>query len=284
MSDIKNRSELTAELVAQQLVESGFVTQKDKFQLEKHSSNHVILKSQNHPLRIMVVEVEEDKNCLVSLLNSQEPLRSVLCNYSDDLGIASDLEFPLHLSSFLKSIDREKLSRSIKDKLNLQTQPTRTLEKQPSKIKEAYGPLPGSSPNAKKNQPQAQKVELPKFDDEYEINDSESRSQFPGLNLPGDRGHSGYGDPDLYPLGERSPFGSGMVPHIPNSGSGSQSGGMIFDPFRQNHSDQRYKDPSNSRGPGYIPGSKYNDPFGRPNGDFPGSSSSSGGNGGFSFL
>ncbi|CCD26600.1 Fub1p NDAI_0I00310 [Naumovozyma dairenensis CBS 421] len=131
-------------------------------------------------------------------------------------------------------------------------------------------------------------LDLPKFEDEYEIN------TFKDIRSGDNKNpllHN-YGDNDLYPTGQKYPNlndPNSLNPTAIRNKYGPDhphfQGGMTFDPLQRNKDEI---DQSENRGPGWIPGAKYDDPFGRPppsgntgNNLFPGSS---GGNNGFGFI
>lgn len=99
--------------------------------------------------------------------------------------------------------------------------------------------------------------DMPQFDDEYEVSrQNNPLGPLPGINLPSGR-RSGYGDTDLYPLGQRGIF---TGPNIgPNIGTGTGKGnGMIF-PLQRDDPNQQ----EGNRGPDFMPGAKYDPPFGQ---------------------
>ncbi|SCU92856.1 LAFA_0F13322g1_1 [Lachancea sp. 'fantastica'] len=119
--------------------------------------------------------------------------------------------------------------------------------------------------------------DMPRFDDEYEINRNAGIPVTGEFGVPGLA--SGYGDQDLYPTGQKYPNlqdPSQQFPGATNRPPGP--GGMTFDPFRGNATDPSSNplrgDPNATGGPKPpFPGARFDDPFGRP--DF------HGGGGGF---
>ncbi|CAI4037650.1 hypothetical protein SMKI_03G1280 [Saccharomyces mikatae IFO 1815] len=111
-------------------------------------------------------------------------------------------------------------------------------------------------------------VDVPKFDDEYQVQTGQNQgatplNPYPGLTVTEPSFTNpigGYADRDLYPIGTSHPDWSRGIPN-PLGAPGSQ-GGMIFDPNRR--PPQRREDMP----PGWMPGSKYDEPFGPGSGGF----------------
>ncbi|EHN03424.1 YCR076C-like protein [Saccharomyces cerevisiae x Saccharomyces kudriavzevii VIN7] len=105
-------------------------------------------------------------------------------------------------------------------------------------------------------------AEIPKFDDEYQAQTRQNQgaaplNPYPGLTVTEPsftNPESGYADRDLYPMGTSHPDWSRGLPN--SLGAPGSQGGMIFDPNRR--PPQRREDMP----PGWMPGSKYDEPFG----------------------
>lgn len=115
----------------------------------------------------------------------------------------------------------------------------------------------GSSSSSMKSSSKPLPEELPKFDDEYELQHRKIHEDFiqrPSSSSP----YAPIGDRDLHPFGQYPPMRPSLGPE-----AGSQSGGMIPD---RNH--PLFRQPSGGRGGpegrgDHPPGSRYDDPLGR---------------------
>lgn len=119
----------------------------------------------------------------------------------------------------------------------------------------------------------ASNEDMPKFDDEYQAQTRQNQgpaplNPYPGLTVTEPSFTSptgGYADRDLYPVGTSHPDLSRGLPNP--FGTPSNQGGMIFDPNRR--PPQRREDMP----PGWMPGSRYDEPFGPGSGGFGGAGS-----------
>lgn len=121
-------------------------------------------------------------------------------------------------------------------------------------------------------------VSLPKFDDEYEMNQGRSA-------LPQSSSFPSVGDSDLYPMGQKYPSLN------PNPAYQQHPNGMIVDKSHPLFAGRvgGPGGPGNPGGPGHPPGARYDDPIGEfgsegmglPHGSYRGFGSGSGGGGGF---
>lgn len=221
-------------------------------------------------IEIVAVETQADAKCMITVCDDKDKtLGSHIFHY--DEGILDDkVEFPLDTteSQYVIPIN---IANHILKGLNIPIEPTSTEKPKPtiSTSDQTRGPVPvpGSVPNLPDTtKPTAttkgtSNVDIPKFEDEYEINDRSQMGRFPGLQNPL-LNNNGYGNRDLYPMGQSHLFGSNLEPFEPGQ-TGNAQGGMIFDPFGGNR-DEMFREGPNGRGPGWVPGSKYDDPFGNP--------------------
>ncbi|CCK72063.1 Fub1p KNAG_0I02780 [Huiozyma naganishii CBS 8797] len=248
-------------------------------------------------VHLVVVEVEPGKKCMVTLYgdNGAAP-RTGIFEYETDFAILQDTAFPVDTASYLQNADLQRLVQTVQLKLQLKPIPTRTRTC-PLRESEVGArsipkpePLPSLHRPVKTTEPQnARPADMPGFDDEYEVNGPRGgaahRDQFPGLSL-GPTRSGGYGDVDLYPMGLRQPFGPGVGPTAPGQG------GMIFDPFGSNRERDMMAEDQQNRGPGWMPGAKFDEPyggsgstrFGGGSTGFPGAGSGSGAGAGPGFM
>ncbi|KAK5781766.1 Fub1p PWA37_004671 [Arxiozyma heterogenica] len=328
MSVIKNKLELVARVTYETLLRLGVVEKNKNNDLDgaNDQASSGIIKIRANSLfstikyiEIITTEVSEDATCMITLCDDKDnTLANHVFKYDDDDGNKDDVDnnslelnsikFPLNWTLFQNEHKNQvvRLSNVIMVRLKLQSM-VLSFEKSGISNKNDSEPVKidkipvesnttilfGNGTSSKHSN-----VELPKFEDEYEINEPSATFHSEELQeryLPA-RGGSTYGSNDLYPMGQKNPLGSNLGPFGPpsnnrndgsndNRGSPGQ-GGMIFDPFGQNR-DEVFRDTQNRRGPGWVPGSKYDDPFGNAGGfngmggsGFPGSGSGSG----FGFL
>ncbi|KAH3900744.1 Fub1p SCDLUD_003749 [Saccharomycodes ludwigii] len=90
---------------------------------------------------------------------------------------------------------------------------------------------------------------VPKFEDEYEIQQNARKSTNTRHLL------QNYGDQDLNPLGIKSILNTG------DNSNNVSNGGMIFDPFRGGENNANNNNGDGNTGPPF-PGARYSDPFG----------------------
>lgn len=283
MDEVCNKLELALSCV----LETLHVYKAAKFvSVESRETNLVVVTVRKANVRYTVVvsEISSNKRCLVSVFdeNSKDEIESIVLDYEIDLEIADDIEFPINYDEYMKQIDTSKACITIYkrfDKKRLmvidpkKSQLTTSSEKPLQDIK-----LPGEQVQERQKLLETEVKntkrpnDMPKFDDEYEVNTSRSVDRYPGLNLPEKHLHQ-YGNPDLYPMGQKDPFNFNDI---------NARGGMTFDPFGNGNQSnmQGDKDEQRKRGPGWIPGSKYDDPFGKRTDKFnPGSGPGFGGSG-----
>ncbi|CCF59025.1 hypothetical protein KAFR_0F04300 [Kazachstania africana CBS 2517] len=230
------------------------------------------IESDGGSLQIVGLEMEKSRKCLISIIgHNDEVMGSKIFDYKDDLLISDDLKFPMEFDNFIATIDLDTITHTIIMKFNIIVPRNEAEEARNNRNEELQPPVLDTGKTTLEEQEVRSSTfkrpaDMPGFEDEYEITE-ESRgvNPLPGLNINPGRG-TGYGDVDLYPMGQRNPFNMG-----PNNPLGGQQGGMIFDPMGEG----KHKG-DQGRGPGWIPGAKFDHPFGRPSGD-----SSSGGSGGF---
>lgn len=330
MSEIKTKQEFVARVTYKSLLELGIVEKVEDNDLrsddDRISSGVVKIRANSlfptiKYIEIIATEVAEDSKCMVTLCDDKDnTLANHIFKYDGDgdkdavdnnsLGLGST-KFPLNWERFQseKKDQVTRLSNIITTGLKLQLLGL-SLERSgvPNKndsdlTKITRAPIETTSKILFENVSTSKNsnVDLPKFEDEYEINEPSAPLRLEELQercFPV-RGGSAYGSNDLYPMGQKNPLGSNLGPFGPSSNNRNNSsnnskglppgqGGMIFDPFVQNR-DEMFRDEQNRRGPGWIPGSKYDDPFGDSAGfngmggpGFP--SSGSGTGSGFGFL
>ena len=235
----------------------------------------VRFESECTPLHIVCVEIEKGSKCMISLFRNEESLTQSLFKYDTDFKIMKDTRFPLDYKDFIiNTEDLQTVYETIHRKLNILTGSYQELKESASgETEHISGEYLDGHPKYDINSGielgidsdvsnySRRPADMPGFEDEYEVNEQTTvNSNLPGLNIGRSNRH-GYGDSDLYPMGQRHPNLSDPLinPTAGNSGLGSQ-GGMIFDP------NQKIPLNNRNRGPGYIPGSKYDDPFGRTSG------------------
>lgn len=294
MSSINNSLQFIATATYETLLQLGIVTKLEGQHIisDKTSSNgNVIQLSLNSltpitkTIQIITVEITKDSKYMVTLCDENDTtLSSHLFNLTTDFPLLNVIKPPLEWSHFQNEYKEEsnKIINTIITGLNLHAKPTPVAKLDPTKTTHPNDmemkPAPRSAPlppdpllaiSSSNKEGKHDGVDLPKFEDEYEINEPSKLGSQPGINFSS--GTSGYGDQDLFPMGNRDPLGPNLGPFGPqrpgtsNNDSGqlptSGQGGMIFDPFGQNR-DQTFRDGQDKRGPGWIPGSKYDDPFG----------------------
>ena len=325
MSVIKNKLELVAQVTYEALLQIGIIekignndSNKDNDQTSKGIIK-IKVNSSSPTMRsidIVVIELTKDSKCMISLCDERDnTLASHIFKYdgNDDNGLGlNNTEFPLNWEQFRNEHEEQvtRLINIIINDLRLQSMflstdrsdITNKNDSDPLKINAT--PIKSTSTKlGNVSHSKNSNVDIPKFEDEYEINEPSGSSrlgELPGRYFPV-RGGPTYGNKDLYPMGEKNPLGPNLGPFGPSSNSRNDGdtnsgqslpgqGGMIFDPFGQNR-DEMFRDKQNRRGPGWIPGSKYDDPFGTSGGfdgmggpRFPGSGSGSGSGSGFGFL
>ncbi|EDO18761.1 hypothetical protein Kpol_1028p34 [Vanderwaltozyma polyspora DSM 70294] len=227
--------------------------------------------------RVLVsgIEIRDGINCSIFIFLEDELIAQSIFEYKSDFDLTDSTRYPLKFNEFKKNgaalvVIRESLVNKLHLKTTLKKKLQETIcelsdtERDNDSLKNkglenrlnTGSSVPTTSSGF--NRPD----DMPKFEDEYEVNQPSSTSRFPGLNL-GPNHPQGYGDPDLFPMGQRNidlnnPL---MIPPHGQPGNTTGQGGMIFDPSRLNPDDS-----TRNRGPGYIPGSKYDDPFGKPSG------------------
>lgn len=234
-------------------------------------------------INIVGVAIEPEKKCLVSLFrdSSNTSLGQAIFFYEESLGLKQDLELPVEYEDYIKDIKDEinPVLERIADKLGLKVPANFKLEE---KNERDHEPLPQSKilvpevPSESSNR--RRPADMPGFEDEYQIHEFDNRIQ------PGLRGlERGYGDSDLYPTGEKYPNLADptstmrLLPSMPGQG------GMTFDPL-QEQAKRRQEEEGRLHGPGWIPGAKFDDPYGHPGSggsNFPGSAGMGFGGGGF---
>ncbi|AQZ13733.1 FUB1 (YCR076C) [Zygosaccharomyces parabailii] len=200
-------------------------------------------------INIVGVEIELHR-VMISLYQGKQSLGQAILDYVKDLHMA-DISFPISTSEFLES--RQAVLSNIDSKFRLKAayaKPSSPGESHSGTVEsstlESTAKLPGvrTEPN-----PPQRPADMPGWEDEYQVREGQRAS---GLGRP----LQGYGDSDLFPLGQRNPL-------MADPSLTAPPGGMMLDPM-QELSRRREAEEAKNRGPGWIPGSKYDDPFGRP--------------------
>lgn len=233
-------------------------------------------------INIVGVAIEPEKKCLVSLFRdtSNTSLGQAIFLYEESLGLKQDLKLPVEYEHYIKDSKDEidSVLERIADKLGLKVPASlkyegkieRDHERPQSKI--TVPEVASETPN------RGRPADMPGFEDEYQINESDNRI------LPGLRGlERGYGDSDLYPTGEKYPNLADPTSTMRPLPSMPGQGGMTFDPL-QEQAKRRQEEEGRRHGPGWIPGAKFDDPYGHPGSggsNFPGSAGMGFGGGGF---
>lgn len=275
MDEVRNKLELALSFVLETLE----VYKAAKFvSVDSRETNLVVVtvKKANVKYTLVVSEIISNKRCLVSIFaeSSNDEIESIVLDYGPDLKIVDDLEFPVNYDEYMKEIDTSKVCITVYkrfDKKRLmvrdskKSQVTETVEKPLQHIKLPEEQLRERSKLLETEVTNTKRPnDMPKFDDEYEVNNGRPIDRYPGLNLP-EKHPRQYGNPDLYPMGQKDPFNFNDI---------NTRGGMTFDPFGTGNQSNMQGDNNEQRkrGPGWIPGSKYDDPFGKRTDEFnPGS-------------
>lgn len=235
-------------------------------------------------INIVGVELEPKKKCMVSLFRDSDdsPLGQAIFSYEDDLEAKQDLELPMDYEEYAKNSPDEidLVVARIADKLGLKVPvPSEQEQEQGSdREDEILQQQMAGQRTSSGTQSRRQPADMPGFEDEYQINEEGHgmRPDFPALER-------GYGDSDLYPTGEKYPNLADPTSTMRPLPSIPGRGGMTFDPL-QEQARRRQEEEGKLRGPGWVPGAKFDDPYGHPGsggGNFPGSSGMGFGGGGF---
>lgn len=301
MTEIKTKLQFVAYATYESLLQVGIVSKLDSGKevldgdLVKIALNSLTPVAKT--IEIIAIEPTKSVKAMITLCDENDnTLASHTFHYDNDLGMMG-INFPLKWEEYYSQHKDEinKLYTKIITGLNLHPKPTGTTKPEPSSTQSSKEAVPVPGPFATipaiTQDPQSRHtgIDIPKFEDEYEIHEPSRLGPQPGIGFQRER--PGYGDQDLFPMGQRNPLGSNLGPFGPQPDTGNipgapGQGGMIFDPFGQNR-DQSLRNEQDRRGPGWIPGSKYDDPFGgAPHGGptFPGSGSGSGSGSGFGFM
>ncbi|CDH17212.1 uncharacterized protein ZBAI_09000 [Zygosaccharomyces bailii ISA1307] len=200
-------------------------------------------------INIVGVEVEPHR-VMISLYREEQSLGQAILDYMKDLQMA-DISFPITTSEFLES--RKTVLSNIDSKFRLKAAYAKSSSPGESHSRPIGSSTLGSTAElprvrSEPNPPQ-RPADMPGWDDEYQVHEGQRAS---GLARP----LQGYGDSDLFPLGQRNPL-------MADPSITAPPGGMMLDPM-QELARRRETEEAKNRGPGWIPGSKYDDPFGRP--------------------
>lgn len=247
-----------AELALQHVLESLEVYKGAKAQGEPVSSGSVAQAAvvrKGTVYQVVVSGLPGGNGCLVSVWEGGDTssIATSLLDYSRDLKLADNVRFPVSYKEYGGANDTSQACSNVYKALNRQ------------------GVMRvGPAPTATVSTPSTAAIhppDMPQFDDEYEVNAAGASAlpdRYPGLNLP-EKHARPLGNPDLHPGGQADPF---------HFGEANVQGGMVLDPFghQQNRSNmQGSARDMRQRGPGWMPGSKWDDPFGPGGSSFPGS-------------
>lgn len=286
---VKDKFELSVRLVIEclQTLEADY--ESVKWERESNTIKaSVSSKKDGTKIDIVGVSIEEGKKCMVSLFNSENDrsLGQAILLYGEDLGMRQDIQLPLEYESYTTSVKKDELIhvlRRIGDKLGLQV-PAELKQVETDEVMRRSPKAPGIERETSLREQEPSRAafrrpaDMPGFEDEYQIHQERST---PSLGLRGPE--SGYGDSDLYPTGQKYPNLADPNTQMPPIRPGYGQGGMTFDPL-QEQARRREEQEGKLRGPGWIPGAKFDDPYGHPGFGGSGGSGSSGfafGGGGF---
>ncbi|KOH00726.1 Fub1p [Saccharomyces eubayanus] len=225
---IENKVELVAELVLESVGKADVIARSTTGTKLSQVIFHIIGSSDEEgatPFELTVVQtLEDDDKYTVIIRHRSSITMACLVDYKD-FKLPTELKWPLERDSLPVDPDLKPVLTQLK--------------KQPN-----------------------ESADMPKFDDEYQAQTRQQQREvplnpYPGLTVtePGFTNPAGgYADRDLYPMGTSHPDWSRGLPN-PLGSAGGQ-GGMIFDPNRRPA--QRREDMP----PGWMPGSRYNEPFG----------------------
>lgn len=232
-------------------------------------------------INIVGTAVQSKSKCIISLFRDSDDtsLGHTILSYEDDLGLNQELQLPVEYEEYIKNNDGlDAILEHLAVKLQIKTQTSR----QEKRGRDEGYRIPKSklrtqdvtSGSSSLRRP----ADMPEFEDEYQIHQGESglQSRIPGLER-------GYGDSDLHPTGEKYPNLTDPTSTMRPLPTLPGQGGMIFDPLRE-QARRSEEQEGKLRGPGWIPGAKFDDPYGHPGsggGTFPGSNGMGFGGGGF---
>ncbi|QLQ81291.1 hypothetical protein HG537_0F00520 [Torulaspora globosa] len=276
---VQDRLELSVRLVIECLQTLGANYEPVNWQREGSTARaSVSSKKDGTQIDIIGVSIEQDKKCMVSLFNSDDDrsLGQAMFRYDEDLGISQDMSLPLEYESYRSSIKNDELIhvlRRIGDKLRFEV-PAELKEVETEQVMQRGSTSLARDTSQGDVRPFKRPPDMPGFEDEYQIH--EERTQ--PVHIPGPE--SGYGDTDLYPTGQKYPNLADPTTQMPPVRPGHPQGGMTFDPLRDQAKRQEEEE-GKLRGPGWIPGAKYDDPYGHPSFGNSGTGSSGFGFGGF---
>ncbi|CAB4254775.1 similar to Saccharomyces cerevisiae YCR076C Putative protein of unknown function [Maudiozyma barnettii] len=261
MKKVSNKVQLVLCYVLKTLVVDDFSVFVTK---ENSMSNMVTatITREGEKYMVIVTEIAPAQRYMVNIFleGHSNGTESFLVDYGSDLQIGDEIKFPFDFQEYCKQYDTSKACATIYQRLDnnkFMVEPPK--EENPSEIQnELEVQPPVLNPIRVKNKPN----DMPKFDDEYEVGGIGRQGpidRYPGLNLP-EKNPARYGNPDLYPMGQKDPFNFNDI---------NARGGMTFDPFGTNNQSNMQDDKNEQaqRGPGWIPGSRYDDPFGKRNDD-----------------
>lgn len=218
---------------------------------EEASTARVSLGNEQGRTVINIVGVEiELHRVMVSLYQGKQSLGQAILDYMKDLQMA-DISFPITTSEFLES--RQTVLSNIDSKFRLKVAHAKPSSPGESHSRTVASSTLGSTAEMPKVRsepdPPQRPADMPGWEDEYQVREGQ---RAPGLGRP----LQGYGDSDLFPLGQRNPL-------MTDPSLTAPPGGMMLDPM-QELAKRREAEEAKNRGPGWMPGSKYDDPFGRP--------------------
>ncbi|AET38229.1 Fub1p Ecym_2508 [Eremothecium cymbalariae DBVPG len=237
-------------------------------------------------LEIVLVDMSDGKKVMISLCNDVAPIKQGILHYDADLKLQTEVTedhdgmrdmYDVNTwNVFQGKFKLSAVSCSTTDVAKGEDQgpEVETLRRQLKLAKDKGIPI------ARAKAPD----DMPGFEDEYEIQGERHVPPVYDPDLFPSREHTRpgtYGDRDLYPTGEKYPD---ILDPSPSAGP---KGGMVFDPKHSGSLPLPYggkfdpDDPDDPRKPsGFLPGARWNSPFGSSRG-FPGFGSPGSGKPGF---
>ncbi|AEY97261.1 FAER272Cp [Eremothecium gossypii FDAG1] len=211
-------------------------------------------------LELIFVDLSGGEKVMISVCGAGSPIAQAVVRYQEDMGLPEELPAS---NTEAASLYGAQLRNVFHAKFPLD-RPDAARPAQKAQPRD-YDALSGGAPPPIRAQVPAHRLpaDMPGFEDEYEVLSPPAGAAQP---LPGSP--AGYGDSDLYPGGQKrtNPFDPFPAPN--------PQGGMIFDPRLQRPTAPLPyggqfdpADPADPRRPpGFLPGARWNAPFGGPGG------------------
>ncbi|GAV53841.1 hypothetical protein ZYGR_0AK03430 [Zygosaccharomyces rouxii] len=244
-----SRLALSVQLVAIYLRNLGVGSKVTNCHEESNLVKASLADDQNKVLINIIGVGIEPSRAMLSLYQNEKSLGQAILDYGKDL-LMDDVSFPVDVEEFLQS-GRAQVLVTLDSKYKL-SPPSRQVPLQEISPQGSSEPSESIPVGLKEPPPSvrgSRPPDMPDFEDEYQVR------QGPGFSRP-QQPLPGYGDSDLYPMGRSNPLMGDPLMATP-------PGGMIFDPA-QDAARRKEMDDIKNRGPGFMPGTKWDDPFGRP--------------------